>query len=383
MILKIVNYICLPILIIFIAFSSIWLNLSKHPALLVTTGVLFFVSVYIDKKQSRYSLYIALLQIFLLGLFHWLSQLNWCHSLYIIILLRIIFRFVRIYNALLLAFSFNALYSIIRLSYSPPSSYTLLVTGMDMITTFLIVLGVHYLINLERDKVLLKEEKKQEQINFRNEKLMVAGELAAGMAHEIRNPLTSIKGFVQISASKNYNIEPWYELIMNEIARMNELTAEFLQFSKNQSTSLQPYNLHQCLLKVVSLVNSEALRLGHQIHYSEYDEDVIVLMDKDKITQVFVNIVKNALEAMTNSGKVIIQMYKDTNKVIIKITDTGVGIPPSTIQQIYNPFFTTKPNGTGLGLSICHKIIQDHNGSIEVSSFEDQGTCFTVILCIT
>jgi signal transduction histidine kinase len=279
-----------------------------------------------------------------------------------------------------ISFLFIVLYSIIRFTYITVTPYNLLVIGSDVLTSFLIVLLIQYLIHSDREKTLLIENQKREQMNFRNEKLKVVGELAAGMAHEIRNPLTSIKGFLQLSASKDYNIKPWYDLIMYEVTRMSELTGEFLQFSKHQDTSLKSYNLHKCLLNVISLTESEALRLGHQIIYNEYDESIYILIDKDKMIQVIVNLVKNALEAMPESGEVHLRLTKEKNKVSIEVTDSGAGIPKTHLDKIFNPFFTTKASGTGLGLSICQKIIQDHGGTIEVSSTLGKGTSFIVSL---
>ncbi len=217
---------------------------------------------------------------------------------------------------------------------------------------------------------------KRENHMVRSEKLRVVGELASGMAHEIRNPLTTVKGFLQISRSNHYNIEPWYELIMDEINRMSELTAEFLQFSKPHVAHYKIRPIHQCIHRVISLMESESVRLGHQIIYMPENPELEMLMDQDKLVQLFLNLVKNAFEAMPEEGIVTIRLYTSDNYAAIEIQDTGKGIPEAEMDKVFHPFYTTKDNGTGLGLSICHKIVQDHGGSMEVESKVQVGTSF-------
>ncbi|MNI08696.1 Sporulation kinase D [compost metagenome] len=221
---------------------------------------------------------------------------------------------------------------------------------------------------------------KREEHLLRSEKLRVVGELASGMAHEIRNPLTTVKGFLQISKANGYNIENWYSLIMDEISRMSDLTAEFLQFSKPHSTQFQLKSLHDCILRVISLSESEATRLGHEIQYESPNEPVFVLMDQDKMVQLVLNIVKNAYEAMSESGLVKLKLTLRNGIACLEIQDTGQGIPSDQLEQIFHPFYTTKESGTGLGLSICHKIVQDHKGALEVLSKLNVGTRFIISL---
>lgn len=104
---------------------------------------------------------------------------------------------------------------------------------------------------MEREKNVLKEEKKREELRYKEEKMKLLGEMAAGLAHEIRNPLTIIHGFLQHSKERNYNIQPWYDLILSEVSRMNKLTVEFLQFSKPNVSLYQTYSIHECLKRVI------------------------------------------------------------------------------------------------------------------------------------
>ncbi|MEC0226838.1 ATP-binding protein [Paenibacillus alba] len=235
----------------------------------------------------------------------------------------------------------------------------------------LILLAEHNLFIRKRESWLKREEHM-----LRSDKLRVIGELASGMAHEIRNPLTTVKGFLQISKANGYNIENWYGLIMDEIDRMSDLTGEFLQFSKPHSIDFRIYSLHECILKVIALMESEATRFGHQIHYKEALDPVLLWMDQDKITQLLLNIVKNACEAMEENGIVRMELSLAPKTATMIIQDNGPGIPSDQLEKIFHPFFTTKSNGTGLGLSICYKIVQDHQGTIEVESEPGKGTRF-------
>ncbi|MBP1992713.1 sensor histidine kinase [Paenibacillus eucommiae] len=237
----------------------------------------------------------------------------------------------------------------------------------------IILVAEHHLFMKKREMWLKREEHL-----LRSEKLRVVGELASGMAHEIRNPLTTVKGFLQISKANGYNIENWYALIMDEINRMSDLTAEFLQFSKPHATQFRVHSLHECFQRVISLTESEATRLGHEILYECTQEQINVVMDQDKMVQLLLNIVKNAYEAMPENGVISLRLNRQNQYAVLEIADTGKGIPADQLEKIFHPFFTTKDSGTGLGLSICHKIVQDHQGTIEVESFIDQGTKFTI-----
>ncbi|SDM93064.1 diguanylate cyclase (GGDEF) domain-containing protein [Paenibacillus sp. yr247] len=237
------------------------------------------------------------------------------------------------------------------------------------------------LILLAENNLFMKKREswlKREEHMLRSDKLRVIGELASGMAHEIRNPLTTVKGFLQISKANGYNIENWYSLIMDEINRMSDLTAEFLQFSKPHSIDFRVHSLHECVLKVIALMESEATRFGHQIHYKESMNPVFVLMDQDKMIQLLLNIIKNACEAMEENGVVHMQLSLDPKNATMVIADNGPGIPTEQLEKIFHPFFTTKAAGTGLGLSICYKIVQDHQGTLEVESELGIGTRFII-----
>lgn len=239
------------------------------------------------------------------------------------------------------------------------------------------------LIAMSEDRLFQKKRilwlKREEEL-FRSEKMKIVGELAAGMAHEIRNPLTTMLGFMQLSKSQSYNIQPWFEIMMNEITRMNELTAEFLQFSKPHINNIKPEMISKCIERVRYLTESQAISKGHNLMLDQIDGSIIVLMDRDKIVQVLLNLIRNAIDAMKEPGEIYIRAEKIKNEVIIEIEDTGMGIEESELENIFNPFYTTKESGTGLGLSICYKIVQDHGGTMSVLSLVGHGSVFSVKL---
>ncbi|CAG7650757.1 Adaptive-response sensory-kinase SasA [Paenibacillus solanacearum] len=243
------------------------------------------------------------------------------------------------------------------------------------------------LFSLTEDKLLQTKKdnwlKREEQM-LRTEKLNVVGDLAAGMAHELRNPLTTIKGFLQISQKHNYNIQPWYDIMESEVTRMCELTSEFLQFSRPHIVNVKSQVLQECIERVVSLSESQATLYGHRVEYHSSLSPIYIDMDRDKMVQVLLNIVKNGLEAMKDTGVLQIRLMQNNSQTaVIEIEDTGEGIPVPELQKIFDPFYTTKENGTGLGLSVCQKTIQDHNGTIEVQSTLNRGTTIRIHLPVS
>jgi diguanylate cyclase (GGDEF)-like protein len=242
------------------------------------------------------------------------------------------------------------------------------------------------LIHIGEDRIFQMRREfwlRQQEEQSRSEKMKMVGELAAGMAHEIRNPLTSIQGFIQLSKNSGFNIQPWYDVIMGEITRVGELTAEFLQFSKPHVSNMRIEMIGSCMARVYSLCESEATSRGHTIHMDIADGNIMLLMDRDKIIQVLINLIRNAFQAMEQAGQINFTLDKEGEMAVITVRDNGRGIPQSEISKIFDPFYTTKEDGTGLGLSLCQKIIEDHNGHIKVESEVGSGTVFTVKLPIS
>ncbi|WP_099364708.1 PAS domain-containing sensor histidine kinase [Fredinandcohnia onubensis] len=213
----------------------------------------------------------------------------------------------------------------------------------------------------------------------RSDKLAAVGLLAAGVAHEIRNPLTTLKGFVQLLMT---DIDKHHaDILLSEIDRINLIVSEFLILSKPQVIKYESQNIKLILSKITSILESQATLKGIQL-ISEYDLNIpFINCEQNQLKQVFINLIKNAIEAMPNGGKIIIKVKKINNKMIgIQIIDQGMGIEEERIHKLGEPFYTTKENGTGLGLMVCFRIIEQHGGIMNISSQINKGT--TVEVCL-
>lgn len=222
----------------------------------------------------------------------------------------------------------------------------------------------------------------EEQVQ-RSDRLAMIGQIAAGTAHEIRNPLTSIKGFLQVMKKtlkdRSMNKEHHYtEIMLSEIDRINGLVSEFLLLSKPKDNFYQRVSVSKVIKEILPIIKNEALLHSVTVHYDSMKLPQ-VLADRELLKQVYLNICKNGIEAMTEGGILSIteRFSQKTGEVKVEIHDTGPGIPSFLIDKIFDPFFTTKEEGTGLGLSVCQRIIHDMNGTIKVSS-KGYGTTFTI-----
>ncbi|MBN3524444.1 ATP-binding protein [Paenibacillus apiarius] len=223
----------------------------------------------------------------------------------------------------------------------------------------------------------------EEQVQ-RSDRLAMIGQIAAGTAHEIRNPLTSIKGFLQVFKKtlheKGMEKEVHYtEIMLTEINRINELVGEFLLLSKPKHVTIERVDLYQVMNDIMPIIRSEAVLHGVHVRYAADEALPYVVADRELLKQVFINIAKNGIEAIVDGGTLTITVRRDdaSKRVLIDIHDTGPGIPSFLIDKIFDPFFTTKQNGTGLGLSVCQRIIHDLGGTIRVAS-KGFGTTFTL-----
>ncbi|WP_164545777.1 ATP-binding protein [Paenibacillus albus] len=519
--------ILLPILLVIISFSSIYLDRTSHPYLMIAVGAAVYVSIN-TKQTTDKQIY---LQIAMLVLFHWLSELNWSLTMYLILLIRQITRSENLPRALLHALLIMTLYSVVRFSYSVTNGYSVLVTLSDLASALVFVtlvwiikskeiekknleqlndellkkdvltglLNYHEFrrelskmkerseygliimscqdlrvinfkhgyeqanislkdiaVQLERhfnpaviaryggsefaiaiatdsdtdtgtaaaeehikeavagiieqmpeldiiyayafsngysteetvenaEKLLFLQKKeiwmKRDEHFFRADKLKVIGELAAGMAHEIRNPLTTIKGFLQLAYQNDYKeFDRYHPMIMDEITRVSELTSEFLQFSKPNLSQMKTEAVQTCIERAISIMGTEIERRGHRLSAEYPVAPLYVKIDKDKVVQVLVNLFKNSIDAMEDLGQIRVKLYELDNHACIELSDTGTGMSDATKEKLFEPFYTTKGQGTGLGLSISHKIIQDHGGRMDVKETSAQGTVFLIEL---
>lgn len=215
------------------------------------------------------------------------------------------------------------------------------------------------------------------------ETLAAIGELSANMAHEIRNPLASLKGSIEMlkegALTKDHG-EKLMNIALSEMDRLNKIITDFLTYSRPKEPEFFTFDLHALLDETIELVKSATLYTDTITITKGFSGESIVVADPQKLRQVFLNLGMNAIESMPHGGEVIISTARLKDSVLISIRDTGIGIPQKNLKDIFFPFFTTKDKGTGLGLSIAYRIIEEHNGKITVRSEPGQGTTFTVVL---
>lgn len=224
-----------------------------------------------------------------------------------------------------------------------------------------------------------------EQQIIANEKLSIIGKMSAGLAHEIRNPLTPISGFLQLieTSYENEKFKEYFAIIKEELNRIKELIDNFVIISKPEAPSQDQANIQELIKRSLHLMESQA-RL-HSISFifkDQVNEELQICMDKNQIKQVLINLIQNAIEEMKNGGVITVILNKNIpeNFVEISIKDQGFGIEPEILKNLFTPFLTTKEKGTGLGLSVCQRIIQNHHGKIEVETIKNKGTTFKVSL---
>lgn len=250
----------------------------------------------------------------------------------------------------------------------------------------------HYYLIKERDRLYAEKIETLKRV-ARTNRLTAIGTLAAGMAHEINNPMVAIYTFLQMlpqklkepELDKEY-LEKFYGLSIREAERIQILIRKLLDFSKNgdqDELSLKETEIHLILQEVVSLLKHEASKKENTFDLQLASDLPRAKIDSEKIRQVFLNLILNAIHA-TRSGKITLtssfhQDERGQGSILVSVTDTGVGISEENLEKLFNPFFTTKnAQGTGLGLMICHHIIDQHRGNIDVQSKPGKGTTMTV-----
>lgn len=243
--------------------------------------------------------------------------------------------------------------------------------------------------------------KEMEEQMKRFDKMAAIGLLAAGMAHEIRNPLASLSGSIQMLKSEltlDHHQNHLMEITLRESERLNALITDFLLFAQPPQTHKMPWEIWKIMEETIEMfIHSSAFREGIQITRSNPGENFRAMIDPDQMKQVFWNLLINAAQSMSDGGKISIRLEKrngvlwgvnfplpaqrrEMEWITISITDSGSGISAQEKEKIFEPFFTTKEGGTGLGLSIVHKIIENHNGMIKVESEVGKGSTFTIFL---
>lgn len=217
------------------------------------------------------------------------------------------------------------------------------------------------------------------------ESLAAIGQMAAGTVHEIRNPLTSIKGFTQLIQSRalrhnDNTVKEYCDLTIGEIDHVNNLLSDFLSLARPRTQRPVVLNMVKIVQDVLSFMYGEAMLSNITISANLPTEVLLVRGCIDKLKEVLINLCRNAFQAMPPGGTLVISITADDNYVSIVLTDNGCGMSATTLANIFKPFFTTKETGTGLGLSLCQRIILEHDGKIDVSSQVGIGSTFTVVL---
>ncbi|TYS90187.1 PAS domain S-box protein [Rossellomorea aquimaris] len=225
----------------------------------------------------------------------------------------------------------------------------------------------------------LSEKKRNEDLLKKSEQLAMIGQLAAGVAHEIRNPLTTLKGFLQLM-KENAKDDFYLGVIQGELDRIEIITNEFLALAKPRAVQFSLTSLTTLLTSSVEFIKMECLKQGVDVRFSV--EEAEIYCDSHQMKQVILNVMKNALEAMPSGGLLSVQLEKEDGYAKISIQDNGNGIPPERMKHLGEPFYSTKEKGTGLGLMICQKIIKEHHGSLSIQSNVTEGTTVTILLPI-
>jgi PAS domain S-box-containing protein len=229
------------------------------------------------------------------------------------------------------------------------------------------------------------KNKELESFAFNAEKLASIGKLAASIAHEIRNPLTSIKVrlySIRRAVSRDTRLTERFRVVWEEIDRLESVVRNFLDFSRPPALKLQPNSVSRLVDKTLELVGQRLRELGIETVRREDPNLPIVHVDAEQMKQVLLNLLTNAAEAMPNGGRIEITAGRGASEngsmVVVRVKDTGPGIPNDLVHHVFEPFFSTKEDGTGLGLCVSARIVERHGGRLELEETGRNGTCFAV-----
>jgi signal transduction histidine kinase len=221
----------------------------------------------------------------------------------------------------------------------------------------------------------------------RNNRLASLGKLSAGIAHEIRNPLSSVRGlaqFISKSLKKDDTRREDLDTIIQEVDRLNHLIIQVLDFAKIKKLNLSYFSINGLIKKIVDLLRIETVNKKIKFHLLLSEKIQNIYADENQIRQILLNIIVNSIQAINFQGDIFVTsnviQFREKPGVKIMIEDNGTGIPESDIPKVFDPFFTKKEKGTGLGLSIVYKLVENHQGEVKLESKEGSGTKFTIFL---
>lgn len=224
----------------------------------------------------------------------------------------------------------------------------------------------------------ISERKKVEQELARLDRLNLVGEMAANIGHEVRNPLTTVRGFLQMLGRKSENSHnaEYYNIMIDELDRANSIITEFLSMAKNKAVKMEDTSLNDIIRVLHPLLQADAIAANKQVLLALSDiPDVYI--DQKEIRQLILNLARNGLEAMQSNGNLTLHTFTDTDAVVLAVQDEGSGIPQDLLDKLGTPFLTTKEQGTGLGLSICYSIAHRHGATIVLDT-SNTGTTFSI-----
>ncbi len=226
----------------------------------------------------------------------------------------------------------------------------------------------------------MNERKKMKEEMYRAEKLNTIGELAASIAHEVRNPLTVVKGFLQLlekeekGTKKNY-----YSISLSELNRAEEIISDYLNFAKPQFRHIEKVEISQLAREMIHLLNPYALKGNVELSIARSTE-AFIKTDRNQLKQALINLIKNAIEATPPEGKVRVHIEKNRENITVTIKDTGKGMTEEQLKRIGTLFYSTKEKGTGLGMMVSLRIIEEHGGTLMLTSEIGVGTEAIVVL---
>jgi len=224
----------------------------------------------------------------------------------------------------------------------------------------------------------ITERKHFKQEMARLDRLNLVGEMAASIGHEIRNPMTTVRGYLQLLGDKKdfFHYKDRFELMISELDRANDIISNFLTVAKNKKVDLKLININDIVKAMFPLIQADAFIEDKNI-ILELENTTDLFLDEKEIRQLILNLARNGLEAMPPGGVLTLKTFLEDKEVVLAVQDHGKGIEPEILKKIGTPFFTTKDNGTGLGLAVCHSIAARHNACINIETCSE-GTTFYV-----
>lgn len=229
--------------------------------------------------------------------------------------------------------------------------------------------------------ILSDRQRKANESLRRAERLKTLGEMAAGMAHEVKNPLAAIRSSAQILSERVSGKEAQFaQIIVSEVDRLNRVVNEFLEYARPAPLKREPVLLSELLDSCLELLGPVIKQAGVTIKRAYPQGEHKVDVDPNQLRQVFLNLILNAVQAMHAGGEVALEIRREGDSTIVSVRDTGPGIPADKLRQVCEPFYTTKPGGTGLGLPIAQSIVAEHGGRLEIACAPGAGTTATVFL---